>query len=169
MANQPGKYWALLTVLLLVVIIGVGAITIWLKHGGNEAIEISMPATPEPQGKVYIGGAVTNPGFYPLKNDDSLSAIIQGAGGTTGQADLSKIEILIPEVDTKPQSQLVNLNRADAWLLEALPGIGESRAKAIIDYRNRNGGFRNTNELLQVPGISTAIYEQIKNLVIVFD
>jgi competence protein ComEA len=65
--------------------------------------------------------------------------------------------------------QKVNINRAEAWLLGALPGIGEVRAQAIIDYRQQNGPFRSTNELLKVAGIGTATYERIKDLITVAD
>ncbi|MDO8568153.1 MAG: ComEA family DNA-binding protein [Dehalococcoidales bacterium] len=66
-----------------------------------------------------------------------------------------------------PQSQKINLNRADAWLLAALPDIGQTRAQAIVNYRQKNGPFRSTNELLKVEGIGTAIYDKIKDLITV--
>ena len=67
------------------------------------------------------------------------------------------------------QPQKINLNRAEAWLLEALPEIGESRAQAIIDYREQNGPFHNINELIKVEGIGTATYEKIKDRITVAD
>ena len=67
------------------------------------------------------------------------------------------------------QPQRININRAEAWLLEALPGIGETRAQAIIDFRNQNGVFHNINELLKVKGIGVTTYEQIKHLITVAD
>jgi len=54
-------------------------------------------------------------------------------------------------------------------LLEALPGIGETRAQAIIDYRQQNGPFHNINELTKVEGIGIATYEKIKHLISVAD
>jgi len=50
-----------------------------------------------------------------------------------------------------------------------LPGIGEVRAQAIIDYRRQNGPFHNISELTKVEGIGTATYEQIKQLITVAD
>jgi competence protein ComEA len=65
--------------------------------------------------------------------------------------------------------QKININTAGAWLLAALPGIGEARAGAIIAYRTENGPFRDINELLNVPGIGEATLENIRDLVTVAD
>jgi len=48
-----------------------------------------------------------------------------------------------------------------------LPGIGEALAQRIVDYRTKNGPFRNIDELLKVPGIGTSVYDKIKNLITV--
>lgn len=73
------------------------------------------------------------------------------------------------EVNPAEQPQKIDINRAEAWLLEALPGIGESKAQAIIDYRQQNGGFKHITEITRVEGIGPAIYEQIKDLITVGD
>ncbi len=121
------------------------------------------------QGEIYIGGAVTNPGFYPLTAGDSIEALIQAAGGTTSSADLSQFKLYIPEVGEEEQPQKINLNRAELWLLKALPGIGETRARAIIAYREQYGPFHNINELTKVKGIGITTYEEIKHLIAVAD
>jgi len=128
-----------------------------------------MPPGQEVQGEIYIGGAITNPGFYSLKAGDSVEALIQAAGGTTGSADLNRLKLYIPEVGDEQEPQKINLNRAEAWLLEALPGIGETLAQRIVDYRHQNGPFHNIRQLLQVAGIGTTTYEQIKHLITVAD
>jgi comEA protein len=69
--------------------------------------------------------------------------------------------------ETEPQK--IDINRAEAWLLEALPGIGPSKAQAIIDYRQQNGGFSDISELLNVSGIGQDIYQKIKDLITVGD
>ncbi|GAH87864.1 unnamed protein product, partial [marine sediment metagenome] len=53
------------------------------------------------------------------------------------------------------------------WLLEALPGIGETRAKAIVDYRNENGEFKRVEDLLQVKGIGQGTFDKIKDYITV--
>jgi len=60
----------------------------------------------------------------------------------------------------------VAVNRADLAELMRLPGIGEVRAQAILDYREENGLFRTPEELLQVPGIGEALLEGMRNLII---
>ena len=56
----------------------------------------------------------------------------------------------------------VNLNTATKEDLVALPGIGPSKAQAILDYRNKNGAFKSIEELKDVKGIGAKRYEKIK-------
>ncbi len=166
-ANKLNKYWTLITI-LLVAIIAISSIVAWSRYRQSQAIEISMPAFQELPGEIYIGGVVSNPGFYSLKAGDTVEALIQAAGGTTSE-DPSWLKFYVLQTEEKEQSQKIDLNRAEVWLLEALPGIGESRALAIIDYRQQNGPFGNIKELTKVEGIGTAIYERIKDLIAVAD
>jgi len=159
------RYWALIIILLIAVIIIGGTVT-WQRYRQPQTIEISLPPSQEFQGEVYIGGAVGNPGYYPVKSGDSIDALIQAAGGTIN-ADLTEVKIYIPKIGEKQQPQKIDINRAEAWLLEALPSIGESKAQAIIDYRQKNGTFSNITELTKVEGIGPATYEQIKHLITV--
>ena len=71
--------------------------------------------------------------------------------------------------DEEDSAQKININCAAAWLLEALPGIGNTRANAIIKYRTENGGFKNINELLKVEGIGQNTFENIRSLITVDD
>jgi competence ComEA-like helix-hairpin-helix protein len=61
--------------------------------------------------------------------------------------------------------QKIDINLADSWLLEALPGIGTVKAGAIIDYRNQHGPFARTEDILNVPGITSSTFQQIKDLI----
>jgi len=166
--TKSNKYWTLL-IILLIVIIAIGSLVIWSKYRPSQPIEISLFPSQELQGEIYVGGAVSNPGFYPLKSGDTVDDIIRAAGRTTTEADFSKLKLHIPKVGEVEPAQKVNLNRAEAWLLQALPGIGEVRAQAIIDYRQQKGRFDNTNELIKVEGIGTATYERIEYLITVAD
>lgn len=56
----------------------------------------------------------------------------------------------------------VNINTADAKTLQTLSGIGEAKAQAIINYRNKNGGIKNLTELSKVSGIGETTLEKIK-------
>ena len=64
--------------------------------------------------------------------------------------------------DNINQSKLININTATLEELLTLPGIGEAKAKAIIKYRVDNNGFKEIAELLNVDGIGTKLYEEIK-------
>lgn len=62
---------------------------------------------------------------------------------------------------------LVNINTADAKTLMTLPGIGETRAAAIIEYRQQEGTFESIEDLMKVKGIKTGIFSKINNLICV--
>lgn len=56
----------------------------------------------------------------------------------------------------------VNINTATPEQLELLPGIGESRAKAIVELRKQRGGFKSVDELAEVKGIGEAALEKLR-------
>lgn len=64
-------------------------------------------------------------------------------------------------------SGLVNLNTADAAALMTLPGIGESRAKAIISYREQHGAFVKIEDIMKISGIKQAAFSKIKDKITV--
>lgn len=62
---------------------------------------------------------------------------------------------------------VLNLNTATARELEALPGIGPSLARKIVEFREKKGGFKRVEELLAVPGISEKRWRVLKDLIYV--
>ena len=167
--DKSGHLWTIITVLLVFIIIA-GCTIIWSQFN-NRPIEISIERTSayETPAHLYISGAVANPGIYPLKDNDSIPSLIQAAGGLTGNADTSFSKLSIPLAGAMEQPQKVDINRAETWLLESLPGIGETRASAIVSYRQANGPFQNINEITRVPGISITTYRNIQELITVAD
>jgi len=161
--------WAWLTAIALLVVIIVSVTFIWFGYPRSQPIEITLPPRVEISGQVSISGAISNPGTYPLKAGDSLDNVIKAAGGLTGDAELARLKIHVPRYGEERQPQKIDINRAESWLLELLPGIGNLKAQAIMDYRTKNGPFRNTYELTKVAGIGDAIYDKIKNLIAVSD
>jgi competence protein ComEA len=162
------RFWTTAAFFLIAVTI-TGSLITWARCSPGQPIEISLPAEEETEGGIAISGAVTNPGYYPLTGSDSLEALLKAAGGTTEEADLTGLELFVPETAQGPQTQRIDVNRAEVWLLDALPGIGPTRAQAIVDYRQKNGPFRSTNELMKVDGIGTSTYERIRPLITVAD
>ena len=158
----------LIIIFLIAIIIG-GGIFAWLRYSPDRPIAVSLPPVQERSGKIYIGGAVFSPGFYAYSGRDSLAALLEAAGGTTGSAGPDGLRLYVPESGKVQQLQKIDINRAEVWLLKALPGIGETLAQRIVDYRQQNGPFDNIRGLLKVAGIGTATYEQIGHLITVAD
>ena len=65
------------------------------------------------------------------------------------------------------ENGLVNLNTADIAALMTLPGIGESRAKAIISYREQHGAFAQIEDIMKISGIKQAAFSKIKDKITV--
>ena len=70
---------------------------------------------------------------------------------------------------TAEESALVNINTADKNELMCLPGIGESKADGILEYRRKNGAFQSEDELKAVNGIGDGMLDKIRNYITVKD
>ncbi len=161
--------WVFIAVLLVVIIVA-GGYTLYRKRGMPEQKLVVHEPTPTPASttyQVYVDGAIKNPGFYPADDKDTLVDVIQSAGGFTSEAGAGRVQIYVPPLTETPQPQKVNVNTAEAWLLDALPEIGEKTAQNIIDYRNKNGPFKNVQELANVKGVGAKTLEKIKGLITV--
>lgn len=87
------------------------------------------------------------------KEQDSLESIVK-------EPKISKKELKLRE-------KSVNLNNAGIDELCALPGIGESTAQKIIDYRNRKGKFKKISDVINVKGIGKKKFEKIKEYLVI--
>lgn len=141
---------------------------------------------------VHVGGAVRQPGLYRLAEGARVDDAIQAAGGVLEDADLDALnlaakvkdgdKVLVPaqgegegtsagggapHAGGSQQGKLINLNSATVADLETLPGIGPSLAQRIIDYREKNGGFRRVEDLLEVAGIGPKKFEELRDAVTV--
>lgn len=65
-------------------------------------------------------------------------------------------------ISNKEESGLVNINTATIEELQTISGIGESKAKSIVEYRQKNGLFEKIEDIINVEGIGESLYEKIK-------
>ncbi len=167
--SRADRFYLFITVFLVIAAIA-GGVMLAVQHSRSQPVEIVLSQTepPELSGEIYIDGAVANPGIDPFQEGDTLQRLRANAG-IKPYADLSHIEIYVPQAGETASIQKININQAEPWLLEALPGIGEVLAQRIVDYRSENGPFRRIEDLLKVSGIGEATFEKIKDYITVSD
>ena len=87
---------------------------------------------------------------------------------TSPDSDMQTTDINVRSNSTTAlENGLVNLNTADVAALMTLPGIGESRAKAIISYREQHGAFAKIEDIMKISGIKQAAFSKIKDKITV--
>jgi competence protein ComEA len=167
--SSANRFYLFITVFLLIAAIA-GGVMLAVQHSRNQPVEIVLSQTepPELSGEIYVGGAVANPGIYTVREGDTLQGLLSDAG-IEPYADLSHIEIYVPQAGETASIQKIDINRAEHWLLEALPGIGEVLAQRIVDYRSQNGPFKRIEDLLKVSGVGEGTLEKIKDYITVSD
>jgi competence protein ComEA len=166
--NKVNRYWTILIIFLIAVIIVTGGIA-WARYRPSQPVEIILPAEQPISGNINISGAVANPGIYQFSGTDTIEGLLQSAGGVSINGQPDKLELHLPAFVSTETAQKININSAPQWLLEALPGIGTTKAKAIIAYRRNNSFFRSVDELTKVQGISASLLAQIKPFITVSD
>ena len=141
---------------------------------------------------VYVCGQVAAPGVYELPGGARVYQAIEMAGGTLEGASPESLnlaqqaedgqKIYVPteeeaqtgaalqdtmggvqDMASDQEAGKVNLNTAGLEELMTLTGIGQTRAEAIITYREEEGGFRAPEDIMNVDGIKEGIYEKLKD------
>ena len=136
--------------------------------------------------KVHVKGEVNQPGVYQLPADSRMIDAIKAAGGAKAGMDLDQLnlaavlsdggEVVVaaPGSEEKEAGDAgivaaadgkVNLNTATVEELDKLPGIGSTRAQAIVQYRQEQGRFLKVDDLKNVPGFGVKLVDQIKDKV----
>lgn len=140
----------------------------------------------------YVSGAVRAPDVYQLPVGARVKDLVLAAGGLSDDADIERINLAAPIADgqhvrvpwigdTTPGAEattaesgagagsggLLDLNRATAAELDALPGIGKVLAGRIVEWREREGPFQSVDDLGKVEGIGPALLAKLAPLVTV--
>ena len=183
-----------LVIIVAAIAAAAGGVVLFLRDGDSGEPVRVVPPPPvssetnrvESESKAYVTGAVREPGLYTIKDGDRLADLIDLAGGATEEADLRAVNLAVRVNDQDhwtvptigeslaipskagpvelPRGK-VDVNSADASLLETLPGIGETRAQAIIRHRKEHGPFKRVDDIVAVPGIGSATLEGLRDLV----
>ncbi|WP_291560880.1 MULTISPECIES: helix-hairpin-helix domain-containing protein [unclassified Clostridium] len=140
---------------------------------------------------VDIKGKIKYPKEYTLKKGSRIRDLITMAGGLTEEADTNRVHfsktlndedciVIYGKEDKEEESNIVNsnnignssnssskinINKATIEELTQLSGIGPSKAKAIIEYRNANNGFKSIEELGNVDGIGEKTIDKFRDKV----
>jgi len=184
------KQWVSVVVLVSAVMLGTGMIM--GKNLAETKVVPSEQVVIEDSGEPiyitsYVVGAVNKPDVYELPINSIVKDAIEKAGGPTEDADLVAInlarkvqdgeEIIVPakqvflsdsnDPGNSVSTGKININTASAKELEALPGIGEVKSNAIVQYRKDYGLFRDIRDIINVSGIGEKTFENIKDLIVI--
>ncbi len=135
---------------------------------------------------VYVCGAVVCPGVVKIPDGSRAEDALLEAGGFTEDAQTDYVnlaakvsdgeKLYFPSVEEAEKLEaseeakrqgLVNINTATVEQLMTLPGIGESRARDIIAYREEYGAFQRKEDLQKVSGIKENMYQKLCDLIVV--
>lgn len=156
--------------------------TVWDTLADVEDVAAKEKAAPEI--RVYVCGAVDAPGVVALPEGSRAEDALLAAGGFSENACRDYVNLAERVTDgqklyfpTQEEAEslvrqertdgLVNINTADVATLCTLPGIGESRAKDIIAYREAYGSFERCEDIMKVSGIKTSVYSKISDKITV--
>lgn len=158
-----------------------------------EVSEERLVQEPDVKNLVDVKGAVENPGVYEVMLDERVIDVIEKAGGLKEGADETKVNfagrvtdemvLYIPLIGEEGENIIVsagasststsqgegkiNINKATSDELQNLPGIGPSKAEAIIAYREDSGLFQTIVDLKLVTGIGDKTFEKLQDQIIV--
>ena len=98
--------------------------------------------------------------FFPEVGEELPEGAVEAGHSNTGTSNASS-----SSGSNAGNSGLININTANAEQLCTLPGIGSSKATAIIKYREDNGAFTDISQIMNVSGIGENLFNNIKDLI----
>lgn len=126
-------------------------------------------ATTKAQATPAVQKVTSKPAVSP-KESSTPVGLASPTNSSSAPSDTTSSSVPITKsasTSTEPQPGLLDLNTATLEQLDKLPGIGESKAKAILDYRLKKGRYKRVEELMDVKGIGEKMFEKLKGLVFV--
>jgi competence protein ComEA len=181
LAEQFERYRWLIVALFCLPVAGSLALLVDDRLSESDPPVIREADTPYYDIRVYVAGAVANPGLYPMEAEARWADAITAAGGFTADADPAGVNlarrvqdedhIVVPRItaDTgvSGDGPLVNINSASELELISLPGIGEARAQDIVRSRTEDGPFALPEDLLVRDLVPDSVYQEIVSLITV--
>lgn len=131
------------------------------KDADTTLLNLSKKLTDEMIIKIYSKAEIKN---YKEKNTQTIIKYIETdctCPDTVNDACIN--ENIISEEINEQTNQKISINIATITELDSLPGIGESKANDIINYRNSNGFFKTIEDIKNVSGIGDSLFEKIKD------
>lgn len=152
--NTPGVYELTSNNTVMDAINKAGGLT---KQSDTSNINLSKKLEDEMVIIVYSKSEIKN-----MQEEDKIKCPPCNNACVTEEDEKAKLDTDKTESTDTPSGK-VNINTASSETLQTLDGIGEAKAKAIIEYRDKNGDFKNIEDIKNVSGIGDSIYEKIKN------
>ena len=131
-----------------------------LKEADTSVINLSKKISDEMVIIIYSKEQVKDFSDVLTEEEIVLESCIQNNGVLQNNACIDNNN---SEEEREEESTLININTATIEQLQTLTGIGESKANAIIEYRNKNGKFKKIEDIKNVTGIGEVLFEKIKN------
>lgn len=156
-------------------VLAVVTLGLWLVRGMEPSP--SEPIVSEVEVVVEVRGEVAQPGYHPIPGNSTVGGVVARFGGKLSAPDNRPVPAGAKLFVEGGSAQLgimdnplvvgipVDLNQAGEAALRALPGVGPSRARAIVDERTAHGPFRSVQELERVHGIGPATVEALQPFV----
>ena len=192
------KYKIQIICIIIIILSIISVIIQYIDKNNNMKVNSKDVTSKDEKIAVYVNGAVKNSGVYYLNSGARMYELLDLCGGVTEKADINNINLakkladsdmitipekniksnildendeteydnLFDEVDTKSDGK-VNINTASKSELMSINGIGEQTANKIIEYRSTTK-FNEIEDIMNVNGIGSSKFENIKNYICVY-